>query len=245
MAIRPARSWRRCLAPQAGEPSKRDCLSPNRNCRYTCVAGNFRFSELRNPMAAVVSNVPAMDKAGLDRFQNALSESACYLEFGTGGSTVLAAEMGVSRIYAVDTSHAWVEAVRLAIQPFPVAATIEYCDIGLVGDWGRPVSNSGMANYYRYAQIPWQQARCDGRVPDLVLIDGRFRVASFLISLMCARPGTPIIFDDYMNRKHYHVVERYCDISEIHGRLVVFRANRQFSPVDLFFDLARYSICSE
>jgi hypothetical protein len=44
---------------------------------------------------------------------------------------------------------------------------------------------------------PWRRGAVK---PDLVLIDGRFRLACFLHPLLAAAPGTPILFDDYTNR---------------------------------------------
>ena len=40
------------------------------------------------------------------------------------------------------------------------------------------------------------------------MIDGRFRVASFLTTLKKSKKGTKIIFDDYKSRPQYHVVEK-------------------------------------
>ena len=40
------------------------------------------------------------------------------------------------------------------------------------------------------------------------MIDGRFRVASFLTTLKKSKKGTKIIFDDYKSRSQYHVVEK-------------------------------------
>jgi hypothetical protein len=44
--------------------------------------------------------------------------------------------------------------------------------------------------------------------PELILIDGRFRVGSFLTSYQRAIPGTIILFDDYYSRPEYHFVEK-------------------------------------
>jgi len=67
---------------------------------------------------------------------------------------------------------------------------------------------------------PWQHGSVK---PDLVLIDGRFRVACFLHSLLAAEPGTPILFDDYSNRPHYHLVEESYPIEQTEGRQALFR----------------------
>jgi len=58
--------------------------------------------------------------------------------------------------------------------------------------------------------------------PDLVVIDGRFRVACFLHSLLAAEAGTPILFDDYTNHPRYHLVEEFCPIEQSEGRQALF-----------------------
>ena len=59
--------------------------------------------------------------------------------------------------------------------------------------------------------------------PDLVLIDGRFRVACFLHSRLAAEAGTPSLFDDYTNRPQYHLVEEFCPNEQTEGREALFR----------------------
>ena len=62
----------------------------------------------------------------------------------------------------------------------------------------------------------------ENKKPELVLIDGRFRVACFLFSLINGSPGTKIIFDDYVNRPHYHVVEEFIKPIETCGIQALF-----------------------
>lgn len=189
-----------------------------------------------------VPSSPHMDRSGLEAFKEYLAEATSYLEYGCGGSTVLAAGTANRNIYSVESSSVWADAVRTAVSNLPSRCWIAHCDVGVVGSWGRPIDQSKIAGYHRYPVLPWERARQDGRVPSLVLIDGRFRVAPFLYSLMMARPGTPILFDDYAERPNYHVVERHCAVKEMRGRMAVFIATRQFSASELMADFARHSI---
>jgi hypothetical protein len=76
-----------------------------------------------------------------------------------------------------------------------------------------------MENFYLYFEGIWT-----GQVtPDVVLIDGRFRVSCFLTSILRAQPGTAIIFDDYVSREFYHVVERLISPSYHDGRQAIFK----------------------
>jgi hypothetical protein len=60
-----------------------------------------------------------------------------------------------------------------------------------------------------------------------VLVDGRFRVACVLESLLSLSPlsETKILLDDYVDRPEYAVVEEYADV-EIVGRMAVLRPRR-------------------
>ncbi|MAO75600.1 MAG: hypothetical protein CL699_04770, partial [Chloroflexi bacterium] len=69
-----------------------------------------------------------------------------------------------------------------------------------------------------YTSSIWNRAE----KPDVVLIDGRFRVACFLKSLLHAPPNTVILFDDYINRPHYHVVEEFLTPDQTCGRQASF-----------------------
>ena len=70
----------------------------------------------------------------------------------------------------------------------------------------------------------------EGFSPDVVLIDGRFRVACFLYALIHTKPGTVIIFDDYADRPEYHVVEEVISPVEVDQRQAKFvRPNGELS----------------
>ena len=69
-----------------------------------------------------------------------------------------------------------------------------------------------------YTDFLWKQPE----KPDTVLIDGRFRVCCFLTTLKLADEGTRIIFDDYINRPHYHFIEKYVPRVTVCGRQCLF-----------------------
>lgn len=184
-----------------------------------------------------------MDEGGLAAFTECIRKSSVYLEYGCGGSTVLAANFGVQNIIAVDTSREWIDAVKHKISQGSVTSVaVSYCDFGPVGEWGRPINDAKIREYHRYMAMPWQSAQELGVVPDLILVDGRFRVACFLYSLLCVKNGATILFDDYGDRPQYHVVERFCDLVETHGRMAVFKAAKQFSIPEIAQAIAKYSV---
>jgi hypothetical protein len=194
-------------------------------------------------MPATVQLTPHLDAAGLQCFRESMQQCRCYLEYGSGGSTVYAAMVAEPpTIISVESDKVWIGRVRNAIGHAHSKLHLEYCDIGEVGDWGTPKNDGKIADYWKYAATPWEIAGRLELVPDTILIDGRFRVASFLLSLVSARIGTRILFDDYLDRPHYFVAERFCQVAETRGRMAVFLAARNYSVADICQRIAEFSV---
>lgn len=174
---------------------------------------------------AFVLTFPA-EEAELVRQYYAASVS--ILEYGSGGSTVLAAELG-KPVFSVESDAAWAERLRHHLEGISGTAVIHHVDIGPTKDWGHPVNSQGFRDFHRYALSVWD--RPDFIHPDVVLIDGRFRAACFAATMMrCTRPVT-VLFDDYTLRRYYHRVEALVAREETVGRLARFTVvPRQIPP---------------
>lgn len=163
---------------------------------------------------------PAADKqlfGGDDAlFKAAFQPHTVYGEYGCGASTIWVARTIGCPIFSVDTSPQWIETVRGACAGATV--NLHLADLGPVGDWGRPLGYDRHAQFPDYTDWIWQQ----DQKPDVVLIDGRFRVCCFLTSLMHAAPGTKLLFDDYADRRAYHYVETYLVPLQLAGRQALF-----------------------
>lgn len=151
-------------------------------------------------------------------FKNQIKDIKIYGEYGCGKSTNWVLNNTSSKILSVDTSSEWIEFVEKKNQKYIDRLKIFYINLGAVGDWGRPINYDKCNNFVRYTDQIWQQ----NDKPDLVLIDGRFRVCCFLTSLKYADEGTKIIFDDYILRPHYHFIEKYVNRIESSGRQCLF-----------------------
>ena len=147
----------------------------------------------------------------------ALAKSANYAEYGAGASTLVASSRkNIKTIFSVETDASWAEFIQKEADKRKTEMIL--IDLGPVGKWGRPVSYSHADKFERYFQAPFKQKIS----PDLVYIDGRFRVACFLTSLLFAKPGTTLIIDDYASRPHYEIVENVLSPDEIRGRQAKF-----------------------
>lgn len=186
---------------------------------------------------------PHMEKEGLDRLTECLKAARSYLEYGAGGSTVLAIELGVRRVVSVESDRGFLQAVKLAAcgSEDDDRLTEHFVDIGPTAEWGNPTDRSCSARWPAYPSTVWRRYLDGQDYPDLVLIDGRFRVACFLTTLMMAPSGTTILFDDYFDRPNYHVVEKYLAPVSRAGRMAEFVTNGDSLPPTVILDLLERS----
>lgn len=149
-------------------------------------------------------------------------EADVILEYGSGGSTLLASGMAGKLVLSVESDWRWALRLQRHIDRADLAspAVIYHVDIGPTASWGRPTDESGWRGYHRYPAAIWSEPFF--RHPDVVLIDGRFRPACLALTcLMISRPIT-VLFDDYVTRPAYSVVERFARPTRIVGRMAEF-----------------------
>ena len=190
---------------------------------------------------------PRLSEAEYDLFHRELSSATSYLEFGTGGSTLLAAELGIRRIVSVDSDQAWSRRIgdRIASQRSTAAIDLIHCDVGKTGRWGTPVDRRQIASWPHYFMLPWQRFLSANESPDLIHVDGRFRVACVLYSLLnlCFRRQEPmaktprIMIHDFPNRPYYHKILEYVSIVAETDTLVVTCQRTDLSLPQLLNDM--------
>lgn len=149
-------------------------------------------------------------------FLAALRDARVYFEYGVGLSTNWVDQNTDARIVSVDTSREWIDHVKASLSRD--GHSINFIDLGPIGNWGMPESFEKRDKFIDYVEGPWSFASD----ADVVLIDGRFRIACFLNSLLRANAGTKIIFDDYAERKSLHVVSEYLAPSMVAARQALF-----------------------
>jgi hypothetical protein len=169
-----------------------------------------------------VSAEPELFDGHGELFKRIVATARVYGEYGVGASTDWVYANTEANIIAVETSPVWAEAVLRGKDGGRIS--IGTPDLGEVEEWGRPATYGLRENFALYSQFIWRVAR----KPDTVLIDGRFRVACFVASLLNANAGTRILFDDYSDRRHYHVIEEILEPIELCGRQALFHVPEAF-----------------
>jgi len=175
--------------------------------------------------ALSIPNAPAMPTPCIEFLSTAMRSCQTYLEYGSGGSTIMASRFPIKNIISVESDASWLKAVE---EKFKSTSSNKnnlsplHINIGPTKSLGYPIDDSNWKEYWRYPITPWEHCKKLGAEPDLVLIDGRFRLACFLATLLNAPAGCQILFDDYSDRPHYHLAENFLTpITQI-DRMTVF-----------------------
>jgi hypothetical protein len=172
---------------------------------------------------AVLEPVVTLPPGVQDFVTSQYAAARTILEYGSGGSTVIAARAG-ARTFTVESDAEWGRNVErwLAENRLAATVTLHYADIGPTRNWGRPERKrlGHTLKYLRYPASVWD--RPDFIHPDVILIDGRFRVACFLEAMIRVERPTRLLFDDYAGREYRETVERFQTPDRMVDRMAVF-----------------------
>jgi hypothetical protein len=157
-----------------------------------------------------------------------LARARSYFEYGAGESTQRAVRTSsLERIVSVESDRAFVDE---HLMPDPeIRANVEsgrlefvIADIGPTKRWGHPRDRSQRHKWPNYPDA----IRASGREWDLVLVDGRFRVACVAAALVHC-PGARVMVHDFWRRRRYRVLLKLCEVLEEADQLVVLGAGRK------------------
>jgi hypothetical protein len=163
---------------------------------------------------------PQLDRETTTWLAQELRQTSLFVEFGSGGSTLMADRLAVPTI-SVESDPYYAAAVRRVLS-HPESTEILALDMGITGEWGMPMFFSKKKGL-RYVKAPFE--RLGSKSPGLTLVDGRYRVACALeTAAHAARVGRPskMLVDDYAGRPAYHVLEHYLGSPDRIGRAAMF-----------------------
>jgi hypothetical protein len=147
-----------------------------------------------------------MSSAELVLFKSLARCSDEYLEFGAGGSTCVAASLVGAAVTAIDSSQLWLDRVaqHCSATGARITPSLVHVDVGPTGDLGVPTDPGTRDMWPAYHGAIWTNAAAADA--DLFLIDGRFRVACFMQTVLHCKAGALILFHDFASRRQYHAV---------------------------------------
>lgn len=170
---------------------------------------------------------PAMLPDEIVLFKSVLRCATRYVEFGSGGSTVLAHSMGCPSIITIDSSLVWLEKVKRTCKANgKLEIKTIHVDIGAVKELGYPKDESSKERWQNYYTAPWSDP--DLPLADTFLVDGRFRVACAVqIALRGSRQAI-VAFHDFANRPYYHCILKVMREIARSDNLSVFQVRSDF-----------------
>lgn len=184
-----------------------------------------------------VPDEPWFDEASSSNFRKLLGDAQSYVEYGSGGSTVLADRLDMPTV-TVEGDPFFARAVARKIRPHG-SVELLVADIGTTVEWGAPMfkrlTPGRKARWLSYIDTAYETLKALKRpLPDLVLVDGRMRRACALEAVRQAQAGdhpVTVCFDDYVPRAHYKDVETWLGKPRIVGRMAIFESARASRPV--------------
>ena len=165
-----------------------------------------------------------MTEKELNVLHEYIDSSTHYLEFGSGESTIYASKS--PRLITIDSVESSINYIN---ENLMTNSTIDSAllsnklcfhiiDIGETITWGYPKDKTKKHLWPNYALSVFSQAKNY----DLVLVDGRFRVACVLNYLINTPKNSTLIIHDFWNRSEYHILLKYLRLKKRVDSLGVF-----------------------
>lgn len=171
-------------------------------------------------------------------FVKSISESKEYLEFGSGGSTFIVLRTTKANVVSIESDINWINHMR---DNKTIFEEEQFCrlkfvhiDIGEISSMGMPKDKSKIETYPKYSEEIFKildKNKIDKI--DTILIDGRFRVACTLNTILNCNKNTKIIIHDFFNREEYHIVLNYLDIIEKADTLGIFKLKENINKDEI------------
>ncbi|MFC3170283.1 hypothetical protein [Paracoccus fontiphilus] len=165
----------------------------------------------------------SMPAAEVKHLTEAYHHARVILEYGSGASTRIASAMPRKYVLSVESDRQWARNLRadLRLAQHPGQVIVYYVDIGPTGPWGRVLNDREWRSFHRYPNAIWQEPYF--RHPDVILIDGRFRTACLISAMLQVTKPVIVLFDDYVDRPKYQLVEKLITPQKIIGRMAHFQ----------------------
>lgn len=181
--------------------------------------------------------IPHLSNNDLNLFYSYLDKATVYFEYGSGGSTYQASiRDNIVKIYSVESDITWHNVLKDTINNNKVEYIYNEMDTK-PNNWGNPGVNSTSLQKINYSNSIRNITKKEQESIDLILIDGRFRVACCLKCFDVISDECLICFDDFLNRQQYHIVLDYYDIIEktIDNRMVIIKKKKEidYVPIDI------------
>ena len=157
---------------------------------------------------------PSLLQHDKEMFYRYLDKTGVYFEYGSGGSTYQASIRDkITKMYSVESDPDWHKQLKTYIKSNKITHIFNDMDT-IPNTWGHPGKKASKEQRISYSNHIRKLSKKEQDSIDLVVIDGRFRVACCLNCYDVIRDDCLIAFDDFLNRPKYYLVLEYFSIVE-------------------------------
>lgn len=207
--------------------------------------GNFelKVGEMRdNASEATFRPVLTLPETEAAFLRSEYLKAETILEYGSGGSTVMGAELENKRVFSVESDGAWAENLRRYLGQSDNCiseVTLHHVDLGPTKRWGIPKSDKNWRSYWRYPLDIYSHEQF--KEPDLVFVDGIYRPACVVAAMFMLKKPARLVFDDYLNprtnwtttRPRFEGLEKFIKPVKFIGRMAVFEIEPKATEPEL------------
>jgi hypothetical protein len=148
--------------------------------------------------------------------RSALERCTRYAEYGAGGSTCLAASIpSITSLVSIESDPAFASDVR-AVCP---RGEVRWINLGPISSYGHPRDDAMKSAWPTYSDQ-------DLSDPDLVLVDGRFRVAC-MANVLLRYPKATLLVHDFPFRTEYHAILQFVHVRSTTDTLVTLQKKEE------------------
>ena len=187
----------------------------------------LRYFSMISSNYEISSSINFGSKTSNDYFKRLLKTSKSYLEYGSGSSTLLAKKLN-KKFISIETDKSFYSFLK-----DKGINQITYSDIGPTKYYSIPILPTYIIKkrVKKYAHQISSMSKNLKFFPDLILIDGRFRVyVAIQVIIFCIKntyyKKTIIIIDDFKFREEYHVLKKLIKIKLV-GRFGVIEITKK------------------
>ena len=183
-----------------------------------------RTFKVRLPLTEDIKCNPHFKGIELAAFLSFLTENTTYFETGSGCSSIIA-KYFAKKSYAVEGCKEWYnEGVKQGLKNNLIFKDLKPDN----PIWSYPGKKSNINDWKNYFQSYDKSYNAD-----VILIDGRFKVATAMDLFNKINDNTIILIHEYQSRPQYFILENYYQYVYHWGRLVAFVKKKDIDSIPL------------
>lgn len=197
---------------------------------YLSEINKRRIFDKRYPFPKEINCYEHIREGGLRdlmAFTSFLTKDTTFFEFGSGCTSVIA-KYYAKKTYAVEGNKEWYEkGIKNGLKDNIIFKNIK--PDGKGGLWSTPGKESNLQDWKKYFQSYKEEYNAD-----VILIDGRFRVACAFDIFSKIKENTIILIHEYI-RPQYLIIEKYYDYIYHWDTLYMFKKKPNINEIPLDF----------